>query len=347
MACDHGVPPAILAVRQKLEKLGLVVSCENMKQHLSAKEMNAASGAFRYALQSDKTLAAKYSQMKRLEQKEWLCAFAIDSSVAKLSCSQITMKEKKQMLKERVVWLTQNQMASATWFASEEHAKIIADSPSTPSQLSTQPALREANIKEYRVEVTEEMWQRNNKETVQVKADSDLAKEDYDKVKASLETNDSPEAPKKKGRRADKLPVPALKDMTPEEKAIWAEQEREKEERRKICDAYRAALSQMKRVTDKVRKEMDAATGLAHKLEEKGFPKEMKQHYLEAVIPVMTLGNNSLEEWGTYAKANVLSGTSGDVEQIITKIEAVTMNVEARFKEVEKSHVKQLKSISK
>ena len=87
----------------------------------------------------------------------------------------------------------------------------------------------------------------------------------------------------------------------------------------------------MKRGCDKVRREMDAALNMTHGLEAKGFPKEMKAHYSEAIVPCMTMANAVLDEWGSWAKSDVLVGP-------LDKLEAAIKTIEARTKELDEKH---------
>ena len=65
---DAKVPKPIQAVREKLRKLGLEITVENLKAHLSPKEMNAAQNCLRSNLRNtDSSKAERYAEMNRKE----------------------------------------------------------------------------------------------------------------------------------------------------------------------------------------------------------------------------------------------------------------------------------------
>ena len=339
------VPKAIMAVREKLQNLGLDITVDNLKAHLTAKGMNLAQGCLRSSLKHDPSKAEQYGEMNRKDQKDWLVAFALDPDISKLSCTHITTKELVRRESGRIVWLTEEPMASDTWFASSQHAKIIVDSPLTKSQLIIVPALKEADVKAYKVEVAEEMWQKNTNSAVELKARADITAYVYANVKTAMESESPPDM-KRRTKQTTSISLPTLVDMTPEERALCETQEKEREEKRNISGTYRAALATMKRGCDKVRKEMDATLNRPHALEAKGSPNDMEAYYSDAIVPCMSTANAVLDEWGTWAKSDVLTGPTEKLEETIKTVETRTKELDDKHTTLE-GNIKQLKSISK
>ena len=95
------------------------------------------------------------------------------------------------------MWLTLSQMASPTYFNSMEDAELIAvDCLERAHEL---PSMAAKGKKQYEVELTEEIWQRLNKESVEVNARADLKASDYAKIKDQMEMDMPSRKPKKKG----------------------------------------------------------------------------------------------------------------------------------------------------
>ena len=161
------------------------------------------------------------------------------------------------------------------------------------------------------------------------------------KVKAAMD-RDSPPDPK----RARRIPKPqkALCDMTDEERR----QHDAELQRRKALESWRGSQASAKRCADKVRRALEQAQKQAEELVTvKSFPAEMKQHYMDAFIPMLSKANELLEEWTVNAKVDLQDISITDLDEKRTTIETKTKLVEDEFKTVDGKQLKGLKTLLK
>ena len=138
------VPAAIVAIREKLKALGQEVTVENMQKFLAAVELNRANGAMRYAL-GKTDYKQEWDMAGNKRKREWLTDFVLDFDLSKCIGRNSTSRTSVEGERGRLLWLTEEQMASPVFWNSATHAKLLAaQAPSRPSQYK---ALREAGVK--------------------------------------------------------------------------------------------------------------------------------------------------------------------------------------------------------
>ena len=169
------VPKPILAVREKMAKLGLPITAENMQLHLSSGDINKAAGALRTALKNtspDK--AAAYRGLKRADQREWLATFAIDASVSRCVASESSSRSTVHTVNTKIAWLTISQLASDVVFASQEDAEIYADAAAPEDRRPCKyKSLAAKGREEFRIELDDEQFKKLFKSETKLEARAD------------------------------------------------------------------------------------------------------------------------------------------------------------------------------
>ena len=180
------VPLAVARARDHLSALGLEITPENITQHLDKAEINKLMGCMRTSLKSNKEASHQFvSSTDHKSRREYLAAFLLEPDVSKCQAFNRTSKENVSGFRGKKVWLTLSQMASPAYFNSVEDAELIAkDCPERAHEL---PSMAAQGKKQYEVELTEEIWERLNKEKVEVNARADLKASDYEKIKEQME----------------------------------------------------------------------------------------------------------------------------------------------------------------
>eukprot|EP00969_Alexandrium_andersonii_P206369 9118048-Alexandrium_andersonii.AAC.1 len=246
----------------------------------------------------------------------------MDPDVSKCFGTQETIKEATDGFRGRKMWLSLNQMAGPMFWNSEEDAKLIAaDSPSRPH---SSPSMAKAGKLEYYVEITEEMWERLNKDKVTLTAQADVKPEDYKKIKASMDSDSNPTPKKPKTK-------PNPEDMTEEERAKF-EAERERGEASK---ALATSLGALKRLAEKARKDTDAATANAIKLTDKGYPSEMVKFFTSEFEPMSADIASALEFWAKMAKFNKATATTVELNTEKAEIDERASDLDTKLKSLE------------
>ena len=190
------------------------------------------------------------------------------------------------------MWLTENQLKSVNFLNSAEDARLFVEGAEADERRpSRHPPLKKKGIEEFKYEVSMEKYDQLMKDGVILEASADVKGDDYNKVKMAMDEDSPPTKRPKKTVPQQK----ALEDMSAEEKAWWDKQQ----QRRKTLEAFRSAQTAAKRMTDKVRKATEDAQGKAERLvTEKNMPPEIRQHYMDALIPLMSQANELLNEYG-------------------------------------------------
>ena len=169
---DCKVPKAVLLAREKLKAENMDITAETLGKALTSSDLSALAASMRYALKKD-GCAGLNDSYKNLntdeERRKWMADFCVDPCVSRCFAFNSTSRETESGIRGRKLWLTIEQMSSPIVFNSLEHAKIVAKK--APERPSSFVALAEAGIKEYYIEVTEEVFARLTKEQVGVKAD--------------------------------------------------------------------------------------------------------------------------------------------------------------------------------
>ena len=338
------IPKPILAVREKLAKLGLPITAENMQLHISSGDINKAAGALRTALKNtNPDNAGSYKTLDRAEQRHWPATFAIDANASRCLASESTSRATKHEQRTRVCWLSKAQLASDAVLASAEDAELFAQGAAPEDRRPSKfKALAEKGREEFRIELDDEQFAKVFKEETKVDAKSEMKADDYEKIKEAMHEETSPPEPKRQ-RKDVKKELKALEDMSPEERVIHEAQQ----SRRKEVDAFRAAQAQGKRSGDKARKTVEDAQKDAAKLVEKGMPKELQQFYMDAFIPLMTQTQELLQLYADNAKTNLLTESEANVKEMRENVERATNQLDADFKAVNDEKIKSLKTLMK
>ena len=205
--------------------------------------------------------------------------------------------------------------------------------------MSGHAALAAANIKEYQIALTEEIWKLLHRERVAVGADSALTGDDYLKIKESL-NSEQPAPKRKKVANAPKQYI----DMSQDEKDEYDA----RDQRRRCLDAFRLAQGAAKRCADKVRQQYDAGMNAAHKLcVEKGFPEAMRDHYISGLQSLQSSGNALMHLWAENSKADLVSTAVCIITGWREKLEVETKLCEETLKAAKDTKLKQLTQMTK
>ena len=171
------------------------------------------------------------------------------------------------------------------------------------------------------VELTEEIWERLNKESVEVNARADLKASDYEKIKEQMEM-DMPRKNKPKKRVA-------VEQLTPEAVAQKAADESKK----KAQAAYALALGSLKRTADKHRDSVKKSKDMAASLKGKGYPKEMAEFFLLQFDPVSDVITKALDDWAAWSKADINSLSEAEIDQArVEQVESCQSGLETKVK---------------
>ena len=155
---------------------------------------------------------------------------------------------------------------------------------------------------------------------------------------------DNDSAPPANRPMKDTVPQKTWGGMTPEEQGVVTAEDA----RRKVVYAFRAAQSQAKRTSDKVRKEVEVAQKLAPKLsKEKNLPKETEDHFMSFLIPLMTSANELLEAWGENAKKDVIKEPDDALDVARSSLEKLTNGLDTAYTSVNGTKIKSLKVLTK
>ena len=324
------VPAAIIAAKAKLEALGLDITEENVKAHLSRADLNKAGGALRHALKNTESAEAYKLASNDKERHGFLVKFMLEPDVDKCFGVNKTARVTIQGEQCRRLWLTINQMAGPMFFNSLADATAIAkDCDSRPNRYPSMRALSVDGSKdEYHVEVSEEMYQKFTKDTAGVEGQAKMKPEQYKQVKDALVRPGSNAVPSSKPGKRQKL---ALEDLSPEDrKKVEAEQEL------KAANAsLRDALAAAKRKSERVRADMASALEMATKLTAKGYPNQMKKFFDQSISPVKEKADAHLEFWAKVSRTDKDKMSCTELKDLTAQLDKASADMADMVKDVQ------------
>ena len=328
------IPAAILAARAKLAEAGQEINEANLKSTLSRGDMTRVGSALRTAWKKEPEKWAEYQKENKDKAKtSWTAAFVLDPNVANLTATQNTDRVTKDGSRSRGLWLTMSQMASPTFWNSQEDAELI--SQDCEERPHSSPSMAAANKKEYYCLITEDMWEKYNKESINLKAVAEIGVGDYHKVKEMM-ANNTGERPPKKAKRAKSVGC-KLEDASPDEKVRLEEAT----SRKKAMSAFNTSLASLKKVGDRTKQEMKIAMESSTALVTKGYPEAMVDFYKKTFVQVSELADASLESWAEFALLDMAALSPGQMmekrasaDEWVEKLNDKVKEVDAKAKEV-------------
>lgn len=178
---------------QRLADTGLDLSsvATSDLMQLSTQQRQDLNNAFLYALKKLPS-TAKLEQYKALksdeERRQAQVDFIIDAHAASVrtgkNSSSVTVQKR---VKERTLWLTQSQLASATWLNNADHAKIVAEDGRNSRPYKQSAALAKAGVLEFEFTVEELQKMKTNTFHAEVSVEAPLEADHYDGVKQAMD----------------------------------------------------------------------------------------------------------------------------------------------------------------
>ena len=333
-ALDGKVPKSVLLAREKLAKANLSVTVDNLERALSGSELSQLTASMRYIIKKGDpagadSVAQTYQNLNdEAKRKEWLASFLVDPSCANLAAKFVTKREFVTGEQGRRLWLTVEQLASPTCFNSKVHAELIAKA--APSRPSSIPALAAADVLEYFVELSEEMWKKMKTESSEVTADTTLKKDDCEKVRKSLASS-SASPPRTMAKKRKNVSPQDLDALSPATKAKVEDDARKGKAKQELAKSLRSSKS----LADKVRRELESDLKHSLNLVTLGYPREMAQFYSDAFQEVSTQAAELLETWTDYAKADTTAKSTTELEDMTSMLKEKHDLVEKGVKHID------------
>lgn len=318
-AASSKIPVPVKNAREKLEKLGLDVTMENIEKHLDAKEVNALFGSLRTALQKPGCNVAKdiFINADKGEKKSMLAQYILDPELSTLGMTNAHMKETLDVISRRRMWLTINQMAGPLMFNSLEDAELIAKD--LQSRDHEKPSMAAAGKMQYLNEVSEEVYKELHKDVVELTAKALLGAEDFKKVRTAMEDRDT------KRVKIKKEPTPLTVEQL--------EQKAQEDARKKIVANCTLTIATLKRNVDRARKVYNTSLDHSNGLQAKGYPKEMSKHYERQLIPLNDAIVEALEKWKGYSVLDLSKSSLEQIDELKVKIDSDIDAVEGSLKQ--------------
>lgn len=222
------LPKAVAEYKEMLEKLG-GVTADNVSKS-DGKLRSRAMTAMRRSIGDDKN--GEFQKLNNdAERREWLAAYIMDPEKGGCLGKNWTQRTSVSSTATVWVWLTQAELEGPRWLNSKENAKIAVSSM-TSRKHSTNKALYDAGVLEYRHEIRKEELKKAIEEGARLEQEAEVAPKDYAGMVEHMANSKNPGA-------EDVDTRPAKKSRT--QKAA-AEKDKEKESPEKV--ALKAMCSQ-------------------------------------------------------------------------------------------------------
>ena len=316
---DDQLPKPMAEAAEALKAAGLEVTGENLSTLPHALRVKAFS-SLNTALNSrfqDKAVLFKNLQDDN-DKREFLASFMIDPKSGGTVTNRVSREVAEKTIK-RILWVTLEQYGGPLFLNSVDHATIALDGE--PSRPHENKKLAEKGVLQYRVEVTEEVFEKVLKESAELAKQVELSAEEFEPVARVMKDRDlsgpshsgqaegSTKPPMKRQRgtprasSTDNPEPPAGPDP-----ATKASQE-----------SLAKELSELKKFYDKSKKELDEAKLIEQKLAAKSWGGAATDYLKEAVEKTRTSMDQVFNFWALAKGKTYDSNQERDADSASSK----------------------------
>ena len=248
-------PKAVMLAREALKMLNLEVTGDNLKAVLNPKELNVLATAIRSSMSEQ--VKSDYKKLNTDEERrQWIAQFVLDPTISTTEGFNGTLAYKQEGTIDEDVWLTEEQLGSASYLNSVSQASQIVKVGELESRPHELACLAQAGIKQYKYT------------TSVVRRENGLREEAGTSAKAELNDNEYEEVTKEMKQGFGK----PVKRRQPKQK------EPESDEQKKLKSATQLRASNIRKckvMMDKAATDAVACEGDLQKLVTKGYPGAM------------------------------------------------------------------------
>ncbi|CAK0820370.1 unnamed protein product [Prorocentrum cordatum] len=316
------LPKPMMEAADALKAQGLEVTGENLASlphALRVKAFSSLNTALNTRFQ-DKAVLFKNLQDDN-DKREYLASFMIDPK----SGGTMTNKSSREVIEKttkKVLWVTLEQYGGPLFLNSMEHAKIALEGE--PSRPHENKKLADTGAQQFRVEVTEEVFEKVLEESAELAKQVELSAEEFEPVANVLKDKDlsGPSSadgstkPPMKRRRQSRRATPAATEPDPPagpDLATKASQE-----------SLAKELSELKKFYDKSKKELGEAKLIEQKLASKAWGGAATDYLKEAVDKMRTEMGQAFNFWAetkgkTHANNQERDADSASAKAMLTE----------------------------
>ena len=303
----QNVPRAVAQIRARHGQQVAKLNVDNMFGEMTAKEVNAFQNNFRNSL--TKQQKGDFSAATRADKRTWMLQWILDPALCQKEGFNVTKTYDTTESRAEDRWVTKEIMSSSRCLNSEAHADALIKSGELEERPHRFGALAAQGILEYLL--TDEVVRRlqGHSTTAGVKATSELADDEFEEVKKSMEPG-APRTARKKAKETTTID-PATKQL------------------RDANLKRSSVLRHLKGAIDKAEGYMASTTALIAKLETKGYPPAMLAFYGEKASSFQTSITTTKEAYATHVLKQEQKDTSrvGDVAKDTQMIEQLASDL--------------------